>query len=260
MGDGRLRACFAAVQSLDLNRPARVALWLGAALHDCGMLGTNEAAVDVEDGVAFADDLLEALCPAQFRALASFAIRNHDYIRNVFLGEVPVGLIANQVDELRPDLRSPALPVLGMIQVAGAASLGDGRLSEFRVAVFGQCFDGTALADLSTGTRLARLLSTGTESVVPPEPVDVSGMPVLEPFLQRVPVHGWHKASNGIADDGAAKVSALSVLAARWARSGAGHVVLARGLRIPDGIDESWSPSTSEVKLLNGTVALVVGG
>ena len=256
--DDRLRACFTAVQSLGLTKPACVALWLGAALHDCGMLGGSDGTVDVEDGVVLADEVLDALCPPDLQPLASFAIRNHDYIRNVFLGEVPSGFITKQLEDLAPELRATATAALGMIQVAGAASLGEGRLSEFRVAIFERCFDGSALADHSTGTRLARLLSAGAESVAPLQPVDVSPQPVLEPLLQRVPLHGWHKAANGIADDGAAKVAALSVLAARWARSGADHIVLARGLRIPDGIDESWCPSTSEATLLNGTTALVV--
>jgi hypothetical protein len=221
------------------------------------MLGGNDGNVDVEDGVVLADDVLDSLCPPDVRPLASFAIRNHDYIRNVFLGEVPSGFITEQLDELPAELRATAIGALGMIQVAGAASLGEGRLSEFRVSIFERCLDGSALADLSTGTRLARLLSTGTESVAQPPPVDV-GRPVLEPLLQRVLLHGWHKASNGIADDDAAKVSALSVLAKRWAPSGADHVVLERGLQIPHGIDESWSPATSEITLLNGTTALVV--
>ncbi|MEY2453050.1 MAG: hypothetical protein QOD92_2624 [Acidimicrobiaceae bacterium] len=257
--DERLQGCFDAVQGLGLTRPACVALWLGAALHDCGMLGGGDGNVDVEDGVVLADDVLDELCPAHVRPLASFAIRNHDYIRNVFLGEVPSGFITDQLGELSVDVRAIAIGALGMIQVAGAASLGEGRLSEFRVAIFERCFDGSALDDGSTRTRLARLLSTGAETVAEPELVaSADGGAALEPLLRHVPLHGWHRASHGIADDGAAKVSALSVLAERWDASDADHVVLARGLRIPDGIDEPWSPSTSEVKLLNGTTALVV--
>jgi hypothetical protein len=257
--DERLQACFDAVRGIGLTRSAWVALWLGAALHDCGMLGGSDGNVDVEDGVVLADGVLDTLCPTGVRALASFAIRNHDYIRNVFLGEVPSGFITEQLDAFPADQRVIAIGALGMIQVAGAASLGEGRLSDFRVSIFERCFDGSALIDASTPTRLARLLSAGTESVASPEPVPLSGgRSALEPLLQRVPLHGWHKASHAIADDGAAKVSALSVLAERWEASDADHVVLERGVHIPNGIDESWSPSTSEVELLNGTTALVV--
>jgi hypothetical protein len=258
VGDDRLRACFDAVQSLDLTRTACVALWLGAALHDCGMLGSSDGNIDVEDGVVLADDVLNALCPSAVRPLASFAIRNHDYIRNVFLGEVPSAFISHQLDEFTPELRRIAIAALGMIQVAGAASLGEGRLSDFRVSLFERCFDGSALDDVSTGTRLARLLSAGAESVTSPDPVDGSCDPMLEPLLQRVPLHGWHKASCAIAGDGRAKVSALSIVAARWATCGTDHVVLSRGLQIPEASDESWNPTTSEVKLLNGTTALVI--
>ena len=257
--DARLQACFEEVRRLGLTRRACIALWLGAALHDCGMLGGSDGNVDVEDGVVLADDVLDTLCPDDVRMLASFAIRNHDYIRNVFLGEVPSGFITEQVDGFSDDLRPIAMGALGMIQVAGAASLGEGRLSDFRVSIFERCVDGSALTDASTGTRLARLLSPGVESVASPQHVAVTGdATALEPLLRRVPLHGWHRASHGIADDGGAKVFALSVLAARWATSGTDHVVLTRGYRIPDGVDESWDPATSEVTLLNGTTALVV--
>jgi len=256
--DDRLHRCCEAVQSLGLSAPVCVALWLGAALHDCGMLSGNDGNVDVEDGVVLAHDVLEALCPAEVRLLASFAIRNHDYIRNVFLGEVPSGFITRQLDELSPDVRSIALGALGMIQVAGAASLGEGRLSQFRLSIFEQCIDGSALDDVSSATRLARLLSSGTESTSVRAPASMPGKPVLEPLLRCVPIHGWHRASGAIARDAPAKVRALSVLATHWEGSHADHVVLARGVRIPAIADESWRPSTSQIRLLNGTRAVLV--
>ena len=73
--DARLQACFEEVRRLGLTRRACIALWLGAALHDCGMLGGSDGNVDVEDGVVLADDVLDTLCPDDVRMLASFAIR-----------------------------------------------------------------------------------------------------------------------------------------------------------------------------------------
>ena len=58
---------------------------------------------------------------------------------------------------------------LGCVQVAGAASLGEGRLGSFRVDIFERCQAGTALDDRRISTRLARLLATTPQTAAPPE-------------------------------------------------------------------------------------------
>ena len=52
-----------------------VALWLGAALHDCGMLGGRGSYVDVEDGVVLAAEVIDCALPADVlgRRVALFA-------------------------------------------------------------------------------------------------------------------------------------------------------------------------------------------
>ncbi|MGH9134470.1 MAG: hypothetical protein ACRDZZ_11070, partial [Ilumatobacteraceae bacterium] len=163
--DADLAEVLHAVTRLDLTRDALVALWLAGALHDCGMLAGSSATVDVEDGVVIGREVIDALCPADLRDLAVFALRHHDYIKDVYLGEVPVTLVADDLDELDAALRPVALGALGLVQVAGAASLGVGRLSAFRVRIFHHCLDGTVLEDGSRASRLGRLLASVPEIV-----------------------------------------------------------------------------------------------
>jgi len=87
--DDALRRCCASIAALDLSRETLVALWLGAALHDCGMLSGRGAYVDVEDGVVLSRPIIDALCPEHLRDLSTFVLHHHDYIKGVFLGEVP---------------------------------------------------------------------------------------------------------------------------------------------------------------------------
>ena len=79
----------------------------------------------------------------------SSLIRHHDYIKDVFLGEVPAAAVAQELETLDETLRRTVLAALGLVQIAGAASLGVGRLTAFRVRVFHRCLDGTALDDRS---------------------------------------------------------------------------------------------------------------
>ena len=265
VGDDRLEACFAAVRFLQLDRPALAALWLGGALHDCGMLSGHHPGVDVEDGVVIAADVLEALCPPELVPLANFGVRNHDYIKDVFRGEVPAAFLDDQIRALPEHLQPAALPVLGMIQVAGAASLGEGRLSAFRVSLCERCFDGTALADRSARTRLARLLDNGEETAELP-PTDEADAALadlsaddrqrLERFLWAVPIQRWHKTWDE-AGAAAQKVPVLVTLSRLWDGSGTHHVVLEEGIDFPGG--PSWDPPVDREHLANGTTALIVG-
>ena len=100
VADTDLRSVLDAVAGLDLSRDDLVALWLAAALHDCGMLCGRGAYVDVEDGIVISRDIVEALCPAPLQELAYFALHHHDYIKDVFLGEVPTEIVADALAEL----------------------------------------------------------------------------------------------------------------------------------------------------------------
>jgi hypothetical protein len=253
--DARLRSCFAHVAALGLDRTALVALWLGCGLHDCGMLAGNHGSFDVEDGVAVAAPVFDALCPPAVRPLADFAVRNHDYIKDVFLGEIPPGFIAAQIDELPASLRPAALTVLGMIQVAGSASLGEGRLSSFRMEIFERCSAGTALDDRSTATRLRRLLADGHETMDAPEPEPGVASSALAGPLATVPIHGWHRAWSTMSGDRVrAKLAALDAMARALAdASDAGHVAIAPGADLGH-----WQPTGERIALANGSVVLLL--
>lgn len=249
-----LTRCTSAVADLDLTREVLVALWLGAALHDCGMLCGHGALVDVEDGVVLSRPVLDALCPASGRDLATFVLRHHDYIKGVFLGEVPVALVARDLAALPAAQRPVALAGLGLVQVAGAASLGPGRLGAFRVEIFDRCLAGTALDDRSPATRWRRLLGLGLglgDDASAGEPD-----PALAHFVDQVAVHGWARAVAPLgADD---RATALAVLAARHAESTADHVVF-------DDRHPTWStppdPDRIEARVettLSGVSVLVV--
>jgi hypothetical protein len=233
--DTDLRGVLGEVAALDLPRDALVALWLACALHDCGMLCGRGSYVDVEDGLVISHDVIEALCPQQLRSLAYFALHHHDYIKDVFLGEVPVSVITDELVELDVHLRATALAALGLVQVAGAASLGVGRLGAFRIAIFHRCIDGGVLDDASRETRIARLISDTPELLVDgPEGVetaldslDTPQRDVLGQFLDSTSLHGWHRALAGTRR--ADRMDTLVDIATRARDSGADAVVLAPG-------------------------------
>jgi hypothetical protein len=95
--DARLTACFDAVRSLGLGARELIALWIGAAVHDYGMLTGWTPRADVEDGVEIARDVIDTLCPSHVRPLAFFAVRNHDCVKDVFSGEVRVRFLVDQL-------------------------------------------------------------------------------------------------------------------------------------------------------------------
>jgi hypothetical protein len=107
------------------------------------------------------------------------------------------------------------------------------------------------------------LLSCGDETTAVPEVDDGVVVRALaaasDEFLERVPIHGWHRAwSSHTRDQCRAKTVALVTVSSEWRSSGADHVVIGRGTSFPEHLDEFWRPSTSEATLLNGTTALLV--
>jgi hypothetical protein len=269
ISDGELLDCFARVRTLGLTPPVKVALWLAAALHDYGRLAGAGTGLDVEDGVELSRELLHALCPVELRAVAAFVIRNHDYVKDVFMGEVPVGFVARQIDALAPSSREVALAALGLVQVAGAASLGEGRLHRFRLEIFRCCVDGRALADPSAGT-LARLFDPPWLEVPPATrdereaTIDAHGEP-LRHFLERIPLHGWHRSRlrSGLPPEG--KLALVKALAERFLGEFADHQHVVIGELVEcefdarSGAARAW-PRCTSVEFRNGTKAMVVGG
>ena len=246
--DDELIACFASVQALDLTPRVAVALWLAGALHDCGMLCGRGSYVDVEDGLVLSRDVIDALCPAHLRPLAYFVIHHHDYIKDVFLGEAPVTFVADELDALDVDIRPTALAALGLVQIAGAASLGDGRLGAFRMEIARACFDGTALDDRTPETRLGRLLAREPSAAPPIAGDSTTTLGSLEPFLRAAALHGWHRdaAASGVDE----RIQRLHAFASAWEAHGRPeHLVLS-----PVGTGTGMREETA----LNGTRVLVL--
>lgn len=233
VSDDDLLDCFTGVAALGVSHAALVALWLGAGLHDCGMLGGRGSYVDVEDGTVLAADVLHALCPPEVAGVALFALRHHDYIKDRFTGEVPVSAIADDLATIDPAQRRLALGALGMIQVAGAASLGTGRLSAFRIAIFRRCAAGDALDGDDPVERLARLLGDGG-AVDVTETIDEARSLIdarseeerrgLDALLAEIPIHGWHHIASAAS---VARVDLLVDLVQHLAEEPADRVVLA---------------------------------
>lgn len=266
-----LRSCAATAAALELGCDERLALWLGAALHDCGMLRSPDAHIDVEDGLVIARALLDRYCPTVTRAVATFALRHHDYIKDACLGEAPVGFIAADLERVDEALRPLALAALGLIQVAGAASLGQGRLSNFRLDIFHACVAGTALDDGSRELRLARLLAPApdagsagntTPSVadarVARECLDADARSELDDLLDNVFVHGWHPFVRSAPP--AERVRTLATLARHNREWGADHLVIDDSLRNPGDGRLPPRPATVRHDSLSGRVVVTVGG
>jgi hypothetical protein len=238
-----LLECFEVVRAANLTREARVAVWVAAALHDCGMLVETETGVDVEDGVVVAAEVVDTLCPSEVRDLTLFAIRHHDYIKDVFTGEAPALTVSSDLAGLPIAQRGVAMLALGMIQVAGAASLGEGRLSEFRMKIFSCCSQGTALKDTTSRTRLERLGVRWPGDLRRP----------LKDLIEQVPVHGWHRAWEPAPEEDRTPV--LERLADLWADMESQHVVL--GPAFDTAAPGGWSVRART--LLNGTSVAVIG-
>jgi hypothetical protein len=220
VADDALRRCVEAVAALELSRETLVALWLAAGLHDCGMLCGRGAYVDVEDGVVLSRPIIDALCPGHLRELATVVLHHHDYVKGVFLGEVPVALVADDLAALPEEQCAVALAGLGCVQVAGAASLGEGRLGALRIEIFDRCIDGTALDDRSTPTRLAHMLGP---ALMPDLTTDAE----VDRFLASTAVHGWHRVAGDLAPT--ERAALLVDVVSQWSTSGADHVVFVAG-------------------------------
>jgi hypothetical protein len=192
--------CVARAAKLEIDRRQRFGLWLAASLHDYGKLYGRRNGLDPEDGVAMVAPLLSRIEPVDdLTDLILFAVRNHDVIESVTTGSTPAAFIGEQLRRLPPSQHELAMAFLGIIQFAGAASLGMGRIVPSKVEIFEQCLSGEIIADESPDRRAGALCSSthradhhfvtvaGTRGSVV---VDDSQ---TREFLTRVVFQGWEE-------------------------------------------------------------------
>lgn len=195
------------VAALDIDRETAVALWLAAAFHDVGMLVDADTGLDVEHAGELALPFVEELGFGDRWLLVSFVIRHHDYVRDVYSGEVPAAVIEADLEPLDVPERHVALTALGMVQIAGSASLGEGRLSAHRVGIMLRCATGAVLDDVDAAGRVARLVEGRAldidEASRRRAALWTTGAGYVGgDFWNRVLLHGWGHVRAAAADEG----------------------------------------------------------
>jgi len=235
--------CCADFASLRVQPEEQFSLWLAACLHDYGKLGGRPFGLDAEDAVTLAAPLLDRTCPGSTRSLVEFVVRNHDIIEYVWAGETPPEYINHQLANLVPAQQKLALAFLGVIQLTGAASLGEGRVTSRKAAIFSDCLNGQIVQSSTVELRLARLIG-GEQRFVSPEILarirerwrlySRDDRELLENFLSTAVMRGW-EAVRGIlkryysqeTDVEKAAINILTSLVPAWHRAGcAGFVIL----------------------------------
>ena len=137
---------------------------VAAALHDIGKLYGGRLGLDPEDALPLlGEEVLEALLPGIGTGLAAFVIRYHDAVERIPSGEVAAAEILTALEHVGGGIEPPAPALLATIQLVGAASLGDGRISVAKVQLCERMLDGKYLAEAQSRERLARLLSRNRE-------------------------------------------------------------------------------------------------
>jgi hypothetical protein len=192
--------CVELAAKLDLDRRQRFGLWLAASLHDYGKLYGRRNGLDPEDGVAMVAPLLSRIEPVgDLTELILFAVRNHDVIESVTTGSTPAAFIGEQLRRLPADQRELAMASLGIIQFAGAASLGMGRVVPSKVEIFEQCLSGEIIVDESADRRAGALCSASQRAdhhfvtVHGARRTAVVDDPRTRDFLTRVVLQGWEE-------------------------------------------------------------------
>ncbi len=276
VGIAEVSEVVAKYHSICFSRADKIALWLASALHDYGKLYRHGYGLDADDAVALCLPILDRLVDPTDRPLVEFCIRNHDYIEHLPAGETPVSFISDQLACMPSNRRRTALACLGLIQLAGAASLGEGRLTAWKTKIFELLVDGTLIDEASTTYRLARLLF-GDQFFVDEEKrgfanerlesLDQDERGIVEEFLSKVVLHEWASmrdaAMAGRSSPEAIDASWLWIryFATVWCRQGKDceHIASSKSLldswyRDPNDVDLSHS----RLRLLNGSGALVI--
>jgi hypothetical protein len=268
---------------LKLNPSEKVALWTASALHDYGKIFRRGYGLDAEDAAPLCDNLIQALAPEGMVELIHYGIRNHDLIEHSVTGDAPACFIKEPLEALPDDVRARAMPMLGLIQHIGAASLGEGRLTRAKLDIFNACLSGDIVADESVEARLGRLLFGG--EAVPDASataragavlagLDDADRTILRKLLDRTTVLGWREVRENILseedDDADAAlprlIKGLLLIGRFWSERTARptHVVLARPQELakstrPNGDNPARAKNEDVVtELLNGAHALIL--
>jgi hypothetical protein len=264
----------ATYRSLCLSRADKCSLWLAAALH--GKLYRHRYGLDADDAVSLCRPILETLVDPRDGHLVEFCIRNHDYIEHIPTGETPVSFICRQLACMPSTRLRTALSCLGIIQLVGATSLGEGRLTVWKTAIFQLLVDGSLVDDTSTSCRLARLLF-GDRFFVDDEKrgiacrllesLDQDERGGVEEFLSRVVLHGWAALSRGaMAPSSSPEVIDASWrlvrhIASIWTLHGSNCEHIALDVSIADKLrsdPKDGEIALTRICLLNGSRAIVI--
>lgn len=208
------------------DRRLEIALWIATAFHDYGKLLGKKYGLDAEDSESLAGPIIEALLESQFQEFTKYLIRNHDSIEYIFNGESPVQVLLNELKQIDSELQSEAVKMLGIIQLVGASSLGEGRITERKFTIYNNCSKDYLEANKDPKIRLYRLLYGETFEV--PENYEGKLSASLDAFntdtqasilnfLDKVLIRNWEKLKEEwLEDDNQRAVSFLASLAGLW--------------------------------------------
>ena len=192
--------CANAFQALSFDRRHQLTLWFSASLHDYGKLFGRRDGLDPEDGITLVEQLLSRVPLLQdMLPLILFAVRNHDVIESVTTGETPASFIREQVEALQVNQQRLAVALLGVIQLAGAASLGMGRIVPSKISIYQRCLDGSITHAVSAADRAVALCSVVERgdhyfaTVIAGDRVLSAIADETRDLLERVVLHGWHQ-------------------------------------------------------------------
>lgn len=278
-----LKDCIQAYGQLSLSRADKASMWIAGALHDYGKIHRRGFGLDAEDAEPLCNILLDELCDPSLHDFIAFGIRNHDLIEYVVTGETPTSFIARAVEDLPQTVRRLAMPLLGIIQLTGAASLGEGRITRTKVEIYNRCLDGEIIADQSVEARLGRLfygdqvvVDTEAREKIPAilERLSPAEQELLWGFLGNVVLHDWVDLRAAVLDGQSATAQAEETLirsliaAARlWETqfSDHTHVVFDNGAgallkSVTNGHEEGdgFAMRAMSTRLLNDTRALIL--
>lgn len=271
-----LAACIDAYHALGFTPADKAVAWVAASLHDYGKLHRRGFGLDAEDAEPLARPLLERLCDPALLEPIVFAIRNHDLIEHVVTGATSAAFIADQLDALPAPMRPKAVGMLAMIQLVGAASLGEGRITARKIEIFNACLDRSIIGDATAQARLGRMLEG--EQVVADEGATRRAAAVLaaQPESRRTPIvamldkallHDWAAQRDEVLGDedydqarhAPIIMDILDRAATAWDHAGRPlHVVFEEPAALADPAAKAWASGSAVITLLNGSRALLL--
>jgi hypothetical protein len=249
-----LENCKSLLDRAALSREETAGLWISGSLHDIGKVLGRGFGLDAEDACYLAKPLVSAVGLDHMLGPIMVAIRNHDLVERVDTGETPAEFILEELRSLNPRERYLALLYLGIIQLAGAASLGRGRVSRRKVGICVRCITDSLIPPRHD--RLSLLLDSAGEV----------GDVLDEVFVQRVVLQGWKKVTEGM--HLTVVRSMLKAIVREWSVRYRDHRHVVMDTSIRDqilegerkGVDLSniIGPLTFSLRLLNGERAMII--